>query len=106
GWGAGGGGVGRPGPAGAPAWPAGGRARPPQARHRLDAGASRAARGCPSALWCRAAGWRRALLLAVRLLRREDQRAVAARSLRAAPAAWVRAQAGRAAPRPRADRRP
>src|SRR5262249_10299692 len=74
---AGGGGSGA---TGAPAGSARGRARPPQARHRLDAGASRAARGRTSPLWCRAAGRRRALLLAVWLLQREDRRAVAARA--------------------------
>src|SRR5262249_28654847 len=81
-------------------------ADPPQARHRLDAGASRATRGRPSAPWRRAAGRRRALLLAVRLLQREDQRAVAARAVRAAPAAWARAQARRPRRRPWADQRP
>src|SRR5262249_28410987 len=98
--------VGGPCAAGVLARPARGCPRPPQARHRLDAGALRAARGRPSPLWCRATGRRRALLLTVRLLQREDQRAVAARVLRAAPAARVRAQARRARRRPWAHQRP
>src|SRR5262249_11409544 len=99
-------GGGRPRPGGVPAGAAGVAAGPPQARHRLDADAPRVARGRPSPPWRRAAGRRRALLLAVWLLQREDRRAVAARALRAATAAWVRAQARRARRRPWADQRP
>src|SRR5262249_57347262 len=77
-------GVGRAWPSGAYTRPARSRARPPQARHRFDIGAPRAARGRTPPPRRRAAGRRHVLLRAVWVLRSEDRRAVAASPPRAA----------------------
>ena len=77
----------------------------PQARHRLDARATGAARSEAARPWRRAAGRRRALLRAVRLLQREDRRALAAGAVRTAPAAWRRARSRRTRRRPGAGSR-
>ena len=89
-------------PPGAAAWPARRASGPPQPRHRLGAGAARAAGRRAPRPWRRAAGRRCPVLRPFRLFQRKDRRAVAARTLRAASPARLRARARRARRRARA----